>query len=95
MRKIPAAYKRPFREALSAFTISASTARKRALEWKTPGLHQARFSIINPLADKIDKMAGDQWYASPDNFWSGGVSEPETLYTESNIAAFQTIIYGA
>ena len=31
-------------------------------------LHQARFSIINPLADKIEKMAGDQWYASADHF---------------------------
>ncbi|KAH7874806.1 uncharacterized protein C8R40DRAFT_1160905 [Lentinula edodes] len=32
-------------------------------------LHSARFSIINPLADKIDKMAGEQWYQA-DNFWN-------------------------
>ena len=57
-------------------------------------LHQARFSIINRLADQIDKMAGDQWYSSVDNFWDGGVSEAETLQTESNLAALQIIIYG-
>jgi len=57
-------------------------------------LHQARFSIINPLADHIDKMAGDQWYRSADDFWDGGVSEAETLYTELTLAAFQIIIYG-
>ncbi|KAJ3888214.1 hypothetical protein GG344DRAFT_90084 [Lentinula edodes] len=55
-------------------------------------LHSARFSIINPLADKIDKMAGEQWYQA-DNFWNGGVSEPATLQTESNRAAYQIIIY--
>jgi hypothetical protein len=58
-------------------------------------LHQARFSIINQLADQIDKMAGDQWYQSaPGNFWNGGVSEAYTLYTEPTLAAFQIIIYG-
>ncbi|KAJ9144900.1 hypothetical protein NKR23_g5570 [Pleurostoma richardsiae] len=56
-------------------------------------LHLARFSVINPLADKIDKMAGRQWYATP-NFWSGGVSEPYTIETEADRAAFQVIIYG-
>ena len=58
-------------------------------------LHQARFSIINPLADQIDRMAGDQWYESVnEDFWNGGVSEPATLETESALAAFQIIIYG-
>ncbi|KAJ9268261.1 hypothetical protein DTO212C5_5589 [Paecilomyces variotii] len=56
-------------------------------------LHLSRFSIINPFADQIDKMAGEQWYREPD-FWDGGVSEPETLNTDSNRAAFQIIIYG-
>ncbi|KAL1855008.1 hypothetical protein Plec18170_004420 [Paecilomyces lecythidis] len=56
-------------------------------------LHLSRFSIINPFADQIDKMAGDQWYREP-RFWNGGVSEPATLYTDSNRAAFQIIIYG-
>ena len=53
----------------------------------------SRFSIINPLSDKIDKMAGRQWYETPD-FWDGGVSEPVTLYTDANRTAFQIIIYG-
>ncbi|KAH8807207.1 hypothetical protein F5884DRAFT_788767 [Xylogone sp. PMI_703] len=56
-------------------------------------LHLARFSILNPLVDKIDKMAGDQWCATP-NFWTGGVSEPITVDCEANRAAFQIIIYG-
>ncbi|KAJ9225032.1 hypothetical protein DTO027B5_2396 [Paecilomyces variotii] len=56
-------------------------------------LHLSRFSIINPFADQIDKMVGEQWYREPD-FWDGGVSEPETLNTDSNRAAFQIIIYG-
>ncbi|KAJ5570432.1 uncharacterized protein N7459_009862 [Penicillium hispanicum] len=55
--------------------------------------HLARFSIINPLADKIDKMAGLQWYQTP-NFWDGGVSDAYTLDTEPDRAAFQIIIYG-
>ncbi|KAF7595562.1 hypothetical protein BBP40_005597 [Aspergillus hancockii] len=55
--------------------------------------HLARFSTINPLSDKIDKMAGKQWYATPD-FWSGGVSEAYTLNTVADRAAFQILIYG-
>ncbi|KAI9926943.1 hypothetical protein ASPWEDRAFT_32903 [Aspergillus wentii DTO 134E9] len=56
-------------------------------------LHLSRFDIINPLSDKIDKMAGEQWYANED-FWDGGVSEPNTLYTDANRATFQILIYG-
>lgn len=56
-------------------------------------MHLARFSIINPLWDKIDKMAGKQWYATPD-FWDGGVSEPITLYTDADRPTFQILIYG-
>lgn len=56
-------------------------------------LSSMRFSVINVLADQIDKMAGDQWYATPD-FWDGGVSEAETLYTEANLAAYQILLYG-
>ncbi|KAL4922412.1 hypothetical protein BDW62DRAFT_52761 [Aspergillus aurantiobrunneus] len=55
--------------------------------------HLLRFSTINPLADKIDKMAGRQWSDTPD-FWDGGVSEAVTLYTDADRAAFQLIIYG-
>lgn len=57
-------------------------------------LHLSRFSIINPLADKIDKMAGEQWYGSSEDFWDGGVSDPATLETVPSRAAFQIIIYG-
>ncbi|EEH03901.1 conserved hypothetical protein [Histoplasma capsulatum G186AR] len=56
-------------------------------------LYEARFTVINPFADKIDKMAGNQWYEA-ENFWSGGVSEPDTVYSDSNRAAMQIIIYG-
>ena len=56
-------------------------------------MHQARFSIINPLADKIDKMAGQQWLDTP-GFWDGGVSEPCTIDSDADLAAFQIIIYG-
>lgn len=56
-------------------------------------LHLARFDIINPLADIIDKMAGVQWYETP-NFWNGGVSEPYTISTNPDRATFQLIIYG-
>lgn len=55
--------------------------------------HLARFSIINPLSDIIDKMAGKQWYDTP-NFWDGGVSEALTIHTEADRAALQIIIYG-
>ncbi|PGH13480.1 hypothetical protein AJ79_03610 [Helicocarpus griseus UAMH5409] len=57
-------------------------------------MYEARFAIINPLSDKIDKMAGSQWYQSVPNFWDGGVSEPGTLYTEPDRAAFQILTYG-
>ncbi|RAK81466.1 uncharacterized protein BO72DRAFT_339275, partial [Aspergillus fijiensis CBS 313.89] len=57
-------------------------------------LHQARFDIVNPLSDRIDKLAGQQWLRSTENFWDGGVSEPNTLYTDADRATFQIIIYG-
>ena len=55
--------------------------------------HLARFSTINPLSDKVDKMAGKQWLDTPD-FWNGGVSEPATLCAEPDRATMQIIIYG-
>ncbi|KAL2870383.1 uncharacterized protein BJX67DRAFT_378358 [Aspergillus lucknowensis] len=55
--------------------------------------HLTRFSILNPLSDKIDKMAGDQWMKTP-RFFEGGVSEAVTLYTDAERAALQIIIYG-
>ncbi|EEH41212.2 hypothetical protein PAAG_03498 [Paracoccidioides lutzii Pb01] len=35
-------------------------------------LYEARLSIINPLADVIDKIAGAAWYQTP-NFWDRGL----------------------
>lgn len=55
-------------------------------------LHLARFCVINPLADKIDKMAGSQWLEAAD-FWDGGVSEPATIDTDANRATYQILIY--
>ncbi|KAK2737579.1 hypothetical protein FQN55_001009 [Onygenales sp. PD_40] len=57
-------------------------------------LHLARFEILNPLADKIDKMVGMQWYQSADDFWDGGVSEPNTVQVDVNRATLQLVIYG-
>ncbi|OKL58429.1 hypothetical protein UA08_06166 [Talaromyces atroroseus] len=56
-------------------------------------LHALRFSVINPLTDAIDRMAGPQWF-EVDDFWDGGVSEPETLYTEPSRAVMQILVYG-
>ncbi|OAX78112.1 hypothetical protein ACJ72_07581 [Emergomyces africanus] len=56
-------------------------------------LYEARFTILNPLADKIDKMAGAQWYETKD-FWDGGVSEPATVHSDVHRSAMQIIIYG-
>lgn len=56
-------------------------------------MYESRFSVINPLSDKIDKMAGYQWEDTPD-FWNGGVSEPATLRTEPDRATLQLLIYG-
>jgi hypothetical protein len=56
-------------------------------------LHSLRFSVLNPLTDAIDRMAGPQYNATPD-FWEGGVSEPNTLYTEPSRATMQILIYG-
>ncbi|KAL2834021.1 hypothetical protein BJY01DRAFT_89054 [Aspergillus pseudoustus] len=55
--------------------------------------HLARFSTINPLSDKIDKMAGKQWMETP-KFWDSGVSEANTLETDADRATLQIIIYG-
>lgn len=56
-------------------------------------LHTLRFSVLNPLTDAVDRMAGPQWCATPD-FWEGAVSEPNTLYTEPSRATMQILIYG-
>ncbi|KAJ7226990.1 hypothetical protein GGX14DRAFT_627732 [Mycena pura] len=56
-------------------------------------LHLARFDVINPLADHVDKMIGTQWYTTPD-FWDGGVSDAFTLYGEIEPAVFQLLTYG-
>ncbi|GAD96281.1 conserved hypothetical protein [Paecilomyces variotii No. 5] len=91
---------RKFREALQGgiegfydFCINSEEVKAGLTMDDIRRLHLSRFSIINPFADQIDKMAGSQWYETP-RFWNGGVSEPATLYTDSNRAAFQIIIYG-
>jgi hypothetical protein len=56
-------------------------------------LHFIRFSTINPLSDRIDKMAGDQW-GNTENFWSGGVSQPATITCFADRSTFQFVIYG-
>ncbi|KAL5336621.1 hypothetical protein BJX70DRAFT_400408 [Aspergillus crustosus] len=56
-------------------------------------MHEARFAIVNPLSDSIDRMAGKQWLKTP-RFWQGGVSEANTLYTDAERAAWQVVIYG-
>jgi len=56
-------------------------------------MHASRFEIINPVSDMIDRMAGKQWYATP-NFWNGGVSEAYTIECEPMRALFQLAIYG-
>ncbi|RDW71654.1 hypothetical protein BP5796_07688 [Coleophoma crateriformis] len=55
-------------------------------------LHLARFSTINPLANKIDQMAGSQWYGAP-AFWNGGVSEAWTVSCEPERSVFHIMVY--
>ena len=55
-------------------------------------LHLLRFRILNPLSDAIDRLAGAQWYTTPD-FWDGGVSEPFTVTCEPDRQALQIVIY--
>lgn len=56
-------------------------------------LHLARFTIINPVVDIIDKCVGNQWYAIED-FWSGGVSDACTIPAEPAETFFHLAIYG-
>lgn len=56
-------------------------------------LHLSRFELYNPTADMIDRMAGIQWYATP-NFWNGGVSDAYTVDCEPMRTTFQYVIYG-
>ncbi|KAI1084986.1 hypothetical protein F5B20DRAFT_567731 [Whalleya microplaca] len=56
-------------------------------------LHLMRFSIINPVADLIDKCVGAQWYSTP-NFWSGGVSDANTIDSDPPVSFFHLAIYG-
>lgn len=55
-------------------------------------LRLARFDLINPVEDMIDRMAGKQWYDTP-NFWNGGVSDAYTIDCEPMRTTFQYIIY--
>ncbi|KAG9234410.1 hypothetical protein BJ875DRAFT_504717 [Amylocarpus encephaloides] len=56
-------------------------------------LHASRFETIYPVADLIDRMAGAQWYSTPD-FWDGGVSDAYTVDCEPLKAVFHFAIYG-
>jgi hypothetical protein len=56
-------------------------------------LHALRFTVLNPVADLIDRAAGKQWYDVP-NFWNGGRSDAGTISCEPERAMFQVIIYG-
>jgi hypothetical protein len=55
-------------------------------------LHLSRFELINPTEDLIDRMAGTQWYSTP-NFWNGGVSDAYTVDCEPMRTTFQYVIY--
>jgi hypothetical protein len=54
-------------------------------------LHLARFSIINPLSNKIDQMVSQQWYNG--RFWIGGVSDALPVDSIPERSAFLIMIY--
>jgi hypothetical protein len=56
-------------------------------------LHELRFSVINPVTDRIDKCIGEQWYATP-NFWNGGVDDAYTISADPPEILFNIAIYG-
>ncbi|KAI1408252.1 hypothetical protein F5Y13DRAFT_172929 [Hypoxylon sp. FL1857] len=56
-------------------------------------LHGLRFSVINPVADLIDKCIGEQWYQTP-NFWNGGVDDAYTINAEAPQTLFDLATYG-
>ncbi|EPE34832.1 hypothetical protein GLAREA_10527 [Glarea lozoyensis ATCC 20868] len=56
-------------------------------------LHALRFTVLNPVADLIDRAAGKQWYDVP-NFWEGGRSDAGTIFCEPERAMYQIITYG-
>ncbi|OAT13662.1 hypothetical protein BDBG_08822 [Blastomyces gilchristii SLH14081] len=80
-------------EGLYDFCVSDNSLKARLTLDRIRRLYEARFTILNPFTDKIDKMAGKQWYDTKD-FWDGGVSEPATVDMEAHRAAMQIIIYG-
>jgi hypothetical protein len=56
-------------------------------------MYELRMSTINPVTDLLDKCIGTQWMAPPD-FWSGGVSDPETIRACSGQTFYHLCIYG-
>ncbi|KAJ4296334.1 hypothetical protein N0V90_006379 [Kalmusia sp. IMI 367209] len=56
-------------------------------------MHEARFSVINPLNATIDAMIGNEWYAQPD-FWNGGADDAFTLNSDVDGATMQLLLYG-
>ncbi|KAF2668008.1 hypothetical protein BT63DRAFT_447565 [Microthyrium microscopicum] len=56
-------------------------------------LHKLRFSIINPVTNRIDQCIGEQWYATP-NFWHGGVDDAYTIDADVPETFFYLAMYG-
>ena len=56
-------------------------------------LHLSRFTIINPVKDMIDFMAGDLWHSTA-SFSDGGVSHVYTMDCEPMRTTLQIAIYG-
>jgi hypothetical protein len=56
-------------------------------------LHELRFSVINPVTDRIDKCIGAQWYETP-NFWNGGVDDAYTIDADPPEIFFHLAAYG-
>lgn len=56
-------------------------------------LYLARFAIINPVTDIIDKCVGKQWLSTV-NFWDGGVSDAYTIHADASDTFFHLAIYG-
>jgi hypothetical protein len=56
-------------------------------------LYEARFSLINPVANIMDKCVGNQWYRTP-NFWDGGADDAYTIQSEPEASVYHLAIYG-
>lgn len=73
--------------------LALTTARCGLTMERIRELHALRFSVINPTTDLIDKCVGKQWWGTP-GFWSGGVDDAYTIYSDPPEAFFHLAIYG-